>query len=142
MAERFEIVQKALVKMLEEKKYATLRDILITMNPSDVAGLFEDLEDKQIPLMFRLLTKEQAAEYAEELRKKVLDARIPFAASKVADVVTISQGMCWNVPKKGNRMWDYLHTADNMLYRVKKKQRNNYCVGCLKEKEEDIIISC
>ena len=28
MAERFEIVQKALVKMLEDKKYATLRDIL------------------------------------------------------------------------------------------------------------------
>ena len=40
MAERFEIVQKALVKMLEEKKYTTLRDILVTMNPSDVAGLF------------------------------------------------------------------------------------------------------
>lgn len=33
MAERFEIVEKALLKMLEEKKYSTLRDILITMNP-------------------------------------------------------------------------------------------------------------
>ena len=67
MAERFEIVQKALVKMLEDKKYATLRDILVTMNPSDIAGLFEDLEDKQIPLMFRLLTKEQAAETFVEM---------------------------------------------------------------------------
>ena len=45
MAERFEIVQKALVKMLEDKKYATLRDILVTMNPSDIAGIFEDLEE-------------------------------------------------------------------------------------------------
>ena len=26
MAERFEIVEKALLKLLEEKKYATLRD--------------------------------------------------------------------------------------------------------------------
>ena len=67
MAERFEIVQKALVKMLEEKKYATLRDILITMNPSDIAGLFTDLEDNQIPLMFRLLTKEQAADTFVEM---------------------------------------------------------------------------
>ena len=67
MAERFEIVQKALVKMLEEKKYTTLRDILVTMNPSDVAGLFEDLEEKQIPLMFRLLDKEQAAETFVEM---------------------------------------------------------------------------
>ena len=67
MAERFEIVQKALLKMLEEKKYATLRDILITMNPSDIAALFTDLEEKQIPLMFRLLPKEQAAETFVEM---------------------------------------------------------------------------
>ena len=67
MAERFEIVQTALLKMLEEKKYATLRDILVTMNPSDIAGLFEDLEENQIPLMFRLLTKEQAAETFVEM---------------------------------------------------------------------------
>ena len=53
MAERFELVEKALLKMLEDKKYATLRDILVTMNPIDVAGLFNDLEDKQIPLLFR-----------------------------------------------------------------------------------------
>ena len=56
MAERFEILEKAILKMLEDKKYATLRDILVTMNPSDVAGLFEGLDEKQIPLMFRLLT--------------------------------------------------------------------------------------
>ena len=62
MAERFEIVEKALLKLLEEKKYATLRDILATMNPMDVAGLFDGLDEKQIPLMFRLLPKEQAAE--------------------------------------------------------------------------------
>ena len=67
MAERFEIVQKALLKMLEEKKYATLRDILITMNSSDIAALFADLEEKQIPLMFRLLPKEQAAETFVEM---------------------------------------------------------------------------
>ncbi len=67
MAERFEIVQKALLKMLEDKKYATLRDILVTMNPIDIAALFVDLEEKQIPLMFRLLPKEQAAETFVEM---------------------------------------------------------------------------
>jgi len=67
MAERFEIVQKALLAMLEGKKYATLRDILVTMNPSDVAGLFMGLEDKQIPIMFRLLPKEAAAETFVEM---------------------------------------------------------------------------
>jgi len=46
MAERFEIVEKALLAMLEEKKYAVLRDILVTMNPTDIAGLFDGLEEK------------------------------------------------------------------------------------------------
>ena len=67
MAERFEIVEKALLKMLEDKKYATLRDILSTMNPADVAAVFDGLEDKQIPIMFRLLPKEQAAETFVEM---------------------------------------------------------------------------
>ena len=67
MAERFEIVEKALLKMLEDKKYASLRDILVTMNPSDVAALFDGLEEKQIPLMFRLLPKEEAAETFVEM---------------------------------------------------------------------------
>ncbi|MGN0998592.1 MAG: magnesium transporter [Faecousia sp.] len=67
MAERFEIVETALLKMLEERKYATLRDILATMNPSDIAGIFAGLDEKQIPLMFRLLPKELAAETFVEM---------------------------------------------------------------------------
>ena len=67
MAERFEIVEKAILKMLEEKKYSTLKDILVTMNPSDLAGLFDLLEEKQIPLMYRLLPKELAAETFVEM---------------------------------------------------------------------------
>ena len=93
-------------------------------------------------LIYADITKEQAIAYAEELRQKVMAEAIPFEKSKVAKVVTISQGLCWDVPKKGNRMWDYLHAADDMLYRVKKKQRNNYCVGNLKEIEEEIVMSC
>ena len=67
MAERFEIVEKALLAMLEDKKYSTLRDILVTMNPTDIAGLFDGLEEKQIPLMYRLLPKELAAETFVEM---------------------------------------------------------------------------
>ena len=67
MTERFEIVEKALVKMLEEKKYATLRDILVTMNPADIAAIFNSLQEQRIPLMFRLLPKELAAETFVEM---------------------------------------------------------------------------
>ena len=67
MAERTEIVEKTLRTMLEEKKYATLRDVLMTMNPNDIAAVFENLEESRIPLLFRLLPKELAAETFVEM---------------------------------------------------------------------------
>ena len=67
MTERFEIVEKAIITMLEDKKYAALRDILATMNPVDVAEVFSDLKERQIPLLFRLLPKELAAEAFAEM---------------------------------------------------------------------------
>ena len=74
MSERFVIVEKALIKMLEDKKYSTLRDILITMNPADIAELFVMLEDQKIPLLFRLLPKELAAETFVEMEPAVFSA--------------------------------------------------------------------
>ena len=76
MAERFEIVEKALLHMLEEKKYTTLRDILGTMNPSDIAAVFDDLEERQIPVFFRLLPKEQAAETFVEMEPEAQELLI------------------------------------------------------------------
>ena len=67
MAERFEIMEKALLAMLEDKKYRTLRDMLSTMNPNDVAGLFDGVEEGKIPILFRLLPKELAAETFVEM---------------------------------------------------------------------------
>ena len=88
MAERFEIVEKALLAMLEDKKYATLRDILVTMNPSDIAGLFEDLEEKQIPLMFRLLPKELAAETFVEMEPEAQELLIrSFSDNELKEVL-------------------------------------------------------
>ena len=88
MAERFELVEKALLAMLEDKKYATLRDILVTMNPSDIAGLFEDLEEKQIPLMFRLLPKELAAETFVEMESEAQEILIRgFSDNELKEVL-------------------------------------------------------
>ena len=88
MAERFELVEKALVKMLEDKKYATLRDILITMNPSDIAGIFSGLEEKQIPLLFRLLPKELAAETFVEMEIEAQELLIRgFSDNELKEVI-------------------------------------------------------
>ena len=88
MAERFEIVEKAILSMLEGKKYATLRDILSTMNPNDVAGLFDGLEDKQIPLMYRLLPKELAAETFVEMEPEAQELLIRgFSDNELKEVL-------------------------------------------------------
>ena len=88
MAERFEIVEKAMVKMLEDKKYSTLRDILITMNPSDVAALFTGLEENKIPLLFRLLPKEQAAETFVEMEADAQELLIKgFSDNELKEVL-------------------------------------------------------
>ena len=88
MAERFEIMQKTLLRMMEDKKYATLRDILVTMNPSDIAALFSDLEEKQIPLMFRLLPKEQAAETFVEMEADAQELLIrSFSDNELKEVL-------------------------------------------------------
>ena len=88
MAEHFEIVEKAILSMLEGKKYATLRDILSTMNPSDVAGLFDGLEDKQIPLMYRLLPKELAAETFVEMDPEAQELLIQgFSDNELKEVL-------------------------------------------------------
>ena len=67
MAERFEIVEKTLQLLLDDKKYKTLREILSTMNPGDIAAVFYGMDEERIPLLFRLLPKELAAETFVEM---------------------------------------------------------------------------
>ena len=88
MAEKFEIVTKALQKMLEEKKYAALRDILLVMYPNDIAELFRDVEAEKLPLLFRLLPKELAAVTFVELETEDQEVLIrSFSDSELKHVV-------------------------------------------------------
>ena len=69
MTERFELMKKALSQMLEERKYAALRDVMETMYPADIAAVFADLQTQRLPVIFRLLPKELAAETFAEMRR-------------------------------------------------------------------------
>ena len=88
MAERFEIVQKAMQSFLDGKKYTTLRDMLVTMNPSDIAGIFDALEETRIPVMFRLLPKELAAEVFVEMEPDAQELLIKgFSDNELKEVL-------------------------------------------------------
>ena len=52
MAENNFSLQKTLTMLLDEKKYHSLRDILSTMNPADIAAIFDDLDQARLPLLF------------------------------------------------------------------------------------------
>ena len=92
-------------------------------------------------LIYEGKTKDEIVECAAELRKRVMALNIEHPASRVSTIMTISQGICWDIPVQGNRMWDYLHAADDMLYRVKQRKRNNFCIGNLTEAADQIIMS-
>ena len=53
--------------LVERKRYAELRGLLLPLEAADIADIFEDLQEHEIPLVFRLLPKEQAAEVFVEL---------------------------------------------------------------------------
>lgn len=74
--------------LLEEKKYSTLRDILSTMKPYDIAAVFEELQDEKTPILFRILPKELAAETFVEMDDDTQEFLIHgFSDSELKEVV-------------------------------------------------------
>ena len=74
--------------LLEEKKYNTLRDILVTMKPFDIAAVFEELQDEKTPILFRILPKELAAETFIEMDEDTQEFLIHgFSDSELKEVV-------------------------------------------------------
>ena len=74
--------------LLEEKKYSTLRDILTTMKPFDIAAVFEELQDEKTPILFRILPKELAAETFVEMDEDTQEFLIHgFSDNELKEVV-------------------------------------------------------
>ena len=88
MAEHNVTMESTLQVLLESKKYPTIRDILITMNPSDIASIFDELEENRLPLLFRLLPKELAAKTFVEMEPDAQELLIRgFSDSELREVL-------------------------------------------------------
>ncbi|MBQ3701404.1 MAG: magnesium transporter [Oscillospiraceae bacterium] len=61
-------MEKTIRALLDAKKYQTLKDVLVTWEPADLAAVFEEMGEERTPLLFRLLPKETAAETFAELQ--------------------------------------------------------------------------
>ncbi|MGN0493672.1 MAG: magnesium transporter [Acutalibacteraceae bacterium] len=60
-------MQEEIFELIEGKKYARLRELLSDMNPADIAQILEEIPEKELPVIFRILPKELAAEVFVEM---------------------------------------------------------------------------
>ena len=55
-------LKNMLAHLDDAKKYQSLRDVMETLNAPDLAAVFEDLPQEKMPVLFRLMPKDLAAE--------------------------------------------------------------------------------
>ncbi len=55
-------MEELILEMIKEKKFVRLREMLSEMQPADLAPIFEEISEKERPIIFRILPKEIAAE--------------------------------------------------------------------------------
>ena len=67
MKERTEILEETFCKLVEDKKFQSLRDLMSTMYPADIASILSDLPKEMRPALFRLLPKDLAADTFVEM---------------------------------------------------------------------------
>ena len=61
------IEEKLLLRLLTEKKYVLLRELLAEMNEADFAGIMDSMENEDSLRLFRILPKNMAAEVFADL---------------------------------------------------------------------------
>jgi magnesium transporter len=84
----FEEYQEKVEDLLRSKKYADLRDLLLPMEPADIADLLEECGEESMPLLYRLLPKELAAEVFVELEADSQEMLINgFSNSELKEVL-------------------------------------------------------
>ncbi len=82
-------MKEEILELIEGKKYARLREILSDMNPADIALILEDVPERELPVIFRILPKEPAAEvFVEmdsEMQQLLIEAFSDFELREVMD---------------------------------------------------------
>ena len=72
-----EVMEKEeILEMLENRQYKELKAELEKIHPVDLAEIFEEIEVKQMLLLFRLLEKDEAAETFTEMNSDMREALI------------------------------------------------------------------
>ena len=103
-------MEEQIIEMIEGKKFGLLKETLSQMNPADLAPIFEEITEKDIPVIFRILPKELAAEVFVEMDSDMQQFLIEAFSDKelrevmdelfMDDTVDIIEEMPANVAKR------------------------------------------
>ena len=86
--ENFENLIERMETYLKEKRYVEARETIIDVEPIDIAFIMESLPEDTIPIVFRLLPKELAAEVFVELEADSQEALIRgFSKAELKEVI-------------------------------------------------------
>ena len=82
------ILSGTIETLIANKKFLTLRDIFVTMQPMDIAQVLGEMGENRLPLLFRLLPKELAAETFIEMDPEEQELLIRgFSDAELKEVV-------------------------------------------------------
>ncbi|MBS6395835.1 MAG: magnesium transporter [Clostridiales bacterium] len=82
------LLNSTLTTLVENKKYNSIKDILLTMNPVDIAEIFGAVPEQTLSILFRLLPQDQAAETFAEMDSDQQQALIEaFSDKELKEVV-------------------------------------------------------
>lgn len=100
------------------------------------AGLFAcRYGGDEFVIIYEGYTRSYVEELANKLKESIVGAAMEHKYSLCSDVVTISQGLCWDIPKSNQTASMFLKQADNMLYTVKEISRNSIKLGNIDGKQ-------
>ena len=103
-------IEDKIIDLIQYKKMNELHELLEDINPADFPGLFEDMSQEYISIIYRLLSKEKAAEVFAELDPDVQEKLINVFTDKelksviddlfMDDTVDLIEEMPSNVVKR------------------------------------------
>ena len=70
------------VKLLQERRYKSVKDVLDVMNAVDIASLLGEFDDKELALAFRLIPKEKAADVFANMESSLQSVLVEVLSEK------------------------------------------------------------
>lgn len=81
-------METQILELLEEKKYNDLKHLLETINSADIAQILEEIEDKDMLVVYRLLNKDAAVETFSFMEPELQERLIHVMTDKELKEVT------------------------------------------------------